>query len=153
MTWTSAIVTLSTIAAVVVGLVAVQRFFATPFVLEGHIVAASVIDTSNDVNPGAGCAWAIDVVLTNPNERRMTVVAAELVGVEGSRRGVIASIESLGSIDRTYRYPLSDCEIDPASLGATGLKFVYMSHASTTERTETLGFPDGVFSTGVAPAS
>lgn len=132
LTWKSSAVALAVILGGMVLLSFVLRQVQTPEVVEARVAATAVVEDDT------GCAWAIDVEVHNPNDRRMTVTAARLADVDGSQHAIVMSIPPHETETRTYRYPLADCATDPSSLGATELEVDYRPSGSSFNRTVTI---------------
>ena len=87
------------------------------------------------VTVDAGCEWQIELRVTNPNDRLISVVAFELENIEESARGTLAQVRSLEFVDRTYRRVVSDCGTSPSDRDPGRLKTTFKLTGSSIVRT------------------
>ena len=127
--WT-AVFTVLAVVAVAWGLVKVRDSLKTTYDLGVLVVEERVVDMDGT------CEWQIDVELTNPNERNVSIISFEFTDQPDSRRGILALVEPTEIELRTFRFVLDDCSTDTDTIDTGDFEVVFRLTGSTLDRSK-----------------
>jgi len=124
----TALLTCAAIVTVMALFMTTRNLLATTYNLDVEVLDQDVVAVD------AGCEWQFQIRVTNPNERRVSVVAFELENVDDSTRGTLAQVRPLDSVDRTYRLHVSDCNVSASDRDPGRLTTIFKLTGSSIER-------------------